>query len=55
MLGNSENAEFAAIESADHRIYGVQFHPEVTHTPGGKNCGLFASDIHFLALLLRWA
>ncbi|MFN2501743.1 MAG: glutamine-hydrolyzing GMP synthase [Pyrinomonadaceae bacterium] len=25
-----------AIESAERRIYGVQFHPEVTHTPLGK-------------------
>jgi len=26
----------AALESADHRITGVQFHPEVVHTPEGN-------------------
>lgn len=25
----------ACIENHDHRLYGVQFHPEVVHTPGG--------------------
>jgi len=26
----------AAMESPDHRSFGVQFHPEVVHTPGGR-------------------
>jgi GMP synthase (glutamine-hydrolysing) len=26
----------AVLESAERRIYGVQFHPEVVHTPGGQ-------------------
>jgi GMP synthase (glutamine-hydrolysing) len=33
---SSENAEIAAIESGEKRIYGVQFHPEVHHTIHGK-------------------
>ncbi|MBI1779046.1 MAG: glutamine-hydrolyzing GMP synthase [Proteobacteria bacterium] len=31
----SENAPFAAIADDKRRIYGVQFHPEVAHTPDG--------------------
>jgi GMP synthase (glutamine-hydrolysing) len=30
------DAPFAAFESIDHRISGVQFHPEVVHTPRGE-------------------
>jgi len=31
----SDNAPFAAIANDKARIYGVQFHPEVAHTPDG--------------------
>ena len=31
----SEGAPFAAIADDDRRFYGVQFHPEVVHTPHG--------------------
>lgn len=31
----SENAPFAVIANEEKKIYGVQFHPEVTHTPDG--------------------
>ena len=31
----SDNAPFAAIADDDRRYYGVQFHPEVVHTPQG--------------------
>ena len=31
----SDNAPFAAIADDDRRFYGVQFHPEVVHTPHG--------------------
>ncbi len=30
------DAPVAVLESAGRRIYGVQFHPEVGHTPGGQ-------------------
>lgn len=36
LIASSENAEIAAIEQPDKRIYGVQFHPEVYHTVHGK-------------------
>jgi GMP synthase (glutamine-hydrolysing) len=32
---SADNAKFAAIEYPEQRIYLVQFHPEVTHTPDG--------------------
>ncbi|MBA4416349.1 MAG: GMP synthase (glutamine-hydrolyzing) [Syntrophus sp. (in: bacteria)] len=35
-LAHSDNSPHAAIRSIDTKIYGVQFHPEVHHTPKGK-------------------
>ena len=35
VIAKSTGAPFAAIQNADRRIYGVQFHPEVAHTPDG--------------------
>ena len=34
-IGASDNAPFAAIANAERRLYGIQFHPEVVHTPRG--------------------
>ena len=34
-VATSPNAPFCAIENAERRIYGIQFHPEVAHTPRG--------------------
>ena len=34
-IAHSANAPYAAIRSRDGRLYGIQFHPEVTHTPCG--------------------
>jgi len=35
-LGVSDNCPFAAVESLKHKFWGVQFHPEVAHTPRGN-------------------
>ncbi len=35
VLARSENSPYAAIGDETRRLYGVQFHPEVTHTPAG--------------------
>ncbi len=35
-LAHSENSPYAAIRNESGTIYGVQFHPEVHHTPKGK-------------------
>lgn len=34
-LAHSRNSRFAAIANLKNRLYGVQFHPEVHHTPSG--------------------
>ncbi len=34
-LGSSNNAPLAAIAHPTRRLYGIQFHPEVAHTPRG--------------------
>ena len=33
--GSTENAEFVAIQNLKTRMWGLQFHPEVTHSPMG--------------------
>jgi GMP synthase (glutamine-hydrolysing) len=32
----TDNSEFAAIECRERKFFGLQFHPEVVHTPRGK-------------------
>jgi GMP synthase (glutamine-hydrolysing) len=45
-VGMSEGAPFAAIADEGRRFYGVQFHPEVIHTPqGGALLQNFACNI----------
>ena len=34
-IGHTDNAEIAAIRNSQERIFGIQFHPEVVHTPKG--------------------
>jgi len=36
-LARSPNAPFAAIANVERRLYGIQFHPEVAHTPRGRD------------------
>jgi GMP synthase (glutamine-hydrolysing) len=33
----SESNEFAGLVDEDRRLYGIQFHPEVVHTPRGRD------------------
>jgi GMP synthase (glutamine-hydrolysing) len=35
-VASTPTAPFAAVERESDQIYGIQFHPEVTHTPEGK-------------------
>jgi GMP synthase (glutamine-hydrolysing) len=35
-VATSDNTEFAAIEDRDRKFFGLQFHPEVVHTPQGR-------------------
>jgi len=36
IIGKTENCPIAAIRDKTKKIYGLQFHPEVTHTEEGK-------------------
>ncbi len=45
-VASSENSPIAAIEDPSRRLYGIQFHPEVAHTPrGGELLNAFLFDI----------
>jgi GMP synthase (glutamine-hydrolysing) len=35
-LASSSGSPVAAVEDSEHQIYGIQFHPEVVHTPYGQ-------------------
>lgn len=36
VIASSKSAKIAGLENNKEKIYGIQFHPEVTHTPKGK-------------------
>jgi GMP synthase (glutamine-hydrolysing) len=35
-IGESTNSKIAAFENQNKKIFGIQFHPEVTHTLSGR-------------------
>jgi GMP synthase (glutamine-hydrolysing) len=40
----TENSDYAAIENNSQKIFGLQFHPEVVHTPHGRE--ILANFVH---------
>jgi GMP synthase (glutamine-hydrolysing) len=44
VLGTSEASPYAAIHHEERPIYGLQFHPEVVHTEGGRQ--ILANFVH---------
>lgn len=46
VIGTSDNTDFCAIADAGRQIYGLQFHPEVAHSPrGGDMLRAFLFDV----------
>ncbi|HXJ57693.1 MAG TPA: glutamine-hydrolyzing GMP synthase [Verrucomicrobiae bacterium] len=43
-VATTENSDYAAIEDHERRFFGLQFHPEVAHTPRGKE--ILANFVH---------
>lgn len=44
VVGTTDNSDYAAIEHPKRRIFGIQFHPEVVHTPRGRE--IVANFVH---------
>ena len=44
VVGTTDNSDYAAIEHPKRRIFGIQFHPEVVHTPRGRE--VVANFVH---------
>jgi len=36
VVGTTKGCDFAAVEDRQRKVYGLQFHPEVAHTPRGR-------------------
>ena len=36
-LANSPSSPFAGLADPARKMYGIQFHPEVVHTPAGRD------------------
>ena len=36
VVGTTENSDYAAMEHTKKKFFGIQFHPEVVHTPRGR-------------------
>jgi GMP synthase (glutamine-hydrolysing) len=43
-VATTENSQYAAIENHERKMFGLQFHPEVAHTPRGKE--ILANFVH---------
>ena len=50
VIASSTNSKFAIVENRLKRFYGIQFHPEVTHTENGKK---LISNFIFLICKIR--
>jgi GMP synthase (glutamine-hydrolysing) len=45
-VANTENSDYAAIENRSRQAYGLQFHPEVAHTPRGRE--IISNFVHLI-------
>ena len=46
-IADTDSTPFAALADATRNLWGIQFHPEVVHTPGGKR--LLRNFVHDIA------
>ncbi|MDA9199575.1 glutamine-hydrolyzing GMP synthase [Candidatus Pelagibacter sp.] len=54
VIASSTNSKFAIVENKLKRFYGIQFHPEVTHTENGKK--LISNFIFLICKIkLNWS
>ncbi len=54
VIASTKDSKFAIIENTKKKIYGVQFHPEVTHTDNGKQ--LFANFLFSICnIKYKWS
>ena len=44
VVATTENSDYAVIENRERKFFGLQFHPEVVHTPRGRE--LLANFVH---------
>ncbi len=51
VIASSKNSKFAIVENESKKFYGVQFHPEVTHTENGKK--LISNFIFFICKIKK--
>ena len=51
VVASTENSKFAIVESKITKFFGVQFHPEVTHTENGKK--IISNFIFFICKIKR--
>ena len=51
LIASTRESRFTIIENAKNKIYGVQFHPEVTHTDKGKQ--LFKNFLFLICKIKR--
>jgi len=51
VVGTTEGCHFAAVEDRQRKVYGLQFHPEVAHTPRGREV---LQNFLFASATARW-
>jgi len=44
VVGTTENSDYAAMENRQKKLFGIQFHPEVVHTPRGRE--IYSNFVH---------
>lgn len=51
-LAETETCKYAVMVNEEKKIYSVQFHPEVTHTPNGMS--IFESFVNYCSITQKW-